>query len=327
MKTLQIITISRQTASGGEEIAEELSNRLGLKLIDRNYVLENILPDIADEHQLHMLEQSSKFYTKIVNQDENDPAKHFTFADYISQCLKKEAEKNNLIILGLGSQIIFKNNPHAVHIKVVASEDMRLKNLEKKYGLHPEEAARNLELADRKHRRYVWRVHEQDWEETTLYHLVINRDGLDLEESLAVLMNLVDIKKDNPIPLESPPEKEKEAINEDQLNDNERNFGHESEKEFARILNMHHIEWEYEPTEFPLEWDAEGNVTMAFRPDFYLTEYDTYVELTTMKRKYTTEKNKKVRLVQEIYPHVKIKIVYKKDFNKLAEKFDFDRSD
>jgi hypothetical protein len=85
---------------------------------------------------------------------------------------------------------------------------------------------------------------------------------------------------------------------------------------------MHHISWEYEPTEFPLEWDAEGNIIMAFRPDFYLTEYDTYIELTTMKRKYVTEKNKKVRLVQEIYPDINIKIVYKKDFHKLVEKFD-----
>lgn len=324
MKALQIITISRQTASGGEEIAQELSNRLGLKLIDRQYVLENWLPKIADEHQLHMLEQSSKYYTKIANPDQS-PEKQITFADFIAQSLKKEAETKNLVILGLGAQMIFKRNHHSIHIKVVASEEKRLKNLEKKYGLHQKEAARHLELADRKHRRYVWRVHQQDWEETTLYHLVINRDGLDLEESLAVLMNLFDIKKENPQPLnknETKPDKE-----EDQLNGNDRNFGHESEKEFAKILDMHHIEWEYEPTEFPLEWDAEGNVTMAFRPDFYLTEYDTYVELTTMKRKYTTEKNKKVRLLQETYPHIKIKIVYKKDFNKLAEKFDFDRSD
>jgi hypothetical protein len=90
---------------------------------------------------------------------------------------------------------------------------------------------------------------------------------------------------------------------------------------------MHHIEWEYEPSEFPLEWDPEGNVIMAFRPDFYLCEHDTYVELTTMKQKYTTEKNKKVRLLQELYPHIKIKIVYKKDFEQLAEKFDLNGSE
>lgn len=321
MSSLQIITISRQTASGGEEIAEELSKRLALKLIDRNYILKNCLAKIADDHQMHMLKQSSKFYTKIVNPKENDPKKQFSFADHIADFLKKEAKKNNLLIIGLGAQLIFNNNPYAIHIKVMASEKFRLNKLEKKFGLHPEQAKRNLELSDRKHRRYIWRVHDHDWEDNSLYHLVINSEGLSLEESLAILMNLYDIKKNNPQALNSYPKKElaKYQVN----SENDRNFGHKSEEEFAKILNMHHIKWEYEPTEFPLEWDPEGNVTMAFRPDFYLTEHDTYVELTTMKRKYTTEKNKKVRMLQEIYPHVKIKIVYKKDFEKLAEKFDF----
>ncbi|MFP4020141.1 MAG: cytidylate kinase family protein [Halanaerobium sp.] len=326
---MQIITISRQTASGGEEIAEELANRLALKLIDRRFVLENWLPEVADEHQLHMLEQSSKFYTKIAN-PEAEKDNQINFAQFIAQRLKKEAENNNLLILGLGAQIIFKNNPYAIHFKIVASTEYRIKELEKKYGLHKKEAARELELADRKHRRYVWRIHEQDWEETTLYHLTINRDGLNLEESLSVLMNLIDLKKENPKPLSNNRENKKVKDNDQDKeieNDSQRNFGHESEKEFARILNMHHIKWEYEPSEFPLEWDPEGNVIMAFRPDFYLTEHDTYVELTTMKRKYTTEKNKKVRLLQELYPHINIKIVYKKDFEQLAEKFDLDRGE
>jgi cytidylate kinase len=319
---MQIITISRQTASGGEEIAEELSNRLGLKLIDRSFVLKNWLPEVADDHQLHMLEQSSKFYTKIVNSD-SEKEKQITFADFIAQRLKKEAENSNLLILGLGAQIIFKNHPYALHFKIVASEEYRIKELGKRYGLHKNEAARELELADRKHRRYIWRIHEQDWEETTLYHLTLNRDGLSLEESLSVLMNLVDLKKENPKALNNDDKTKKEEVK----NDSQRSFGHESEKEFAKILDMHHLKWEYEPCEFPLEWDPEGNVIMAFRPDFYLTEHDTYVELTTMKRKYTTEKNKKVRLLQKLYPHIKIKIVYKKDFEQLAEKFELDRSE
>lgn len=314
---MQIITISRQTASGGEKIAEELSKNLGLKLINRQYVLENWLPQVADEHQLHMLEQSTKFYTKTAN-PKADQKEQFSFSDYIARRLKEEARENNLLVVGLGAQLIFKDNPYAVHIKIAASEEFRIKKLQEKHGLHPEEAQRTLELSDRKHRRYVWRVFEHDWEDTSLYHLVINSEGLSLEESLAVLMNLFDIKKENPKPLNNNKENNKKEME----SDSDRSFGHESEKEFAKVLDMHHIKWEYEPTEFPLEWDPEGKVTMAFRPDFYLSEHDTYVELTTMKRKYTTEKNKKVRLVQELYPHINIKIVYKKDFEQLAEKFE-----
>ena len=60
-------------------------------------------------------------------------------------------------------------------------------------------------------------------------------------------------------------------------------FGHPSEELFANLLDFYRLAWEYEPRSFPLQWDKEGNVTEAFTPDFYLPEYDLYVELTTMK--------------------------------------------
>ncbi|MFA5675597.1 MAG: hypothetical protein WDA65_03660, partial [Christensenellales bacterium] len=94
-----------------------------------------------------------------------------------------------------------------------------------------------------------------------------------------------------------------------------------SEAEFARLLDMYHIDWIYEPKTFPVEWDASGNVTSAFSPDFYLPKFDTYIELTTMNQKYVTEKNKKVKKLRELYPGINIKIVYKKDFHSLLGRF------
>ena len=94
----------------------------------------------------------------------------------------------------------------------------------------------------------------------------------------------------------------------------------ETEEEFARILDMFNIEWIYEPKTFPVEWDAEGNVTMAISPDFFLPKFNLYLELTTMDQRYVTKKNKKMRLVQELYPGTNIRIVYKKDFNELVDR-------
>jgi hypothetical protein len=88
---------------------------------------------------------------------------------------------------------------------------------------------------------------------------------------------------------------------------------------------MYGIVWEYEPKTFPVQWDAEGNVTKAFSPDFYLTKFDTYIEITTMEQKYVTTKNKKVKRLRELYPGININIVYKKDFNSLIKRFGLDR--
>ena len=64
-----------------------------------------------------------------------------------------------------------------------------------------------------------------------------------------------------------------------------------------------------------------SKLPVLFFPDFYLPEFDTYIELTTMKQKYVTEKNKKVKLLQELYPDINVNIVYKKDYHKLLKRF------
>jgi hypothetical protein len=98
-------------------------------------------------------------------------------------------------------------------------------------------------------------------------------------------------------------------------------FAHSSEEELARILDFYHIAWQYEPRTFAIEWDAEGNVVSSFTPDFYLPEHDLYIELTTLKQSLVTKKNRKVRLLRELYPEVNCKILYASDYRKLIEKF------
>lgn len=99
------------------------------------------------------------------------------------------------------------------------------------------------------------------------------------------------------------------------------NFAHQSEQEFARILDFYHIAWQYEPRTFPIEWDAEGHVLRSFTPDFYLPEHGLYIELTTLKQPLVTKKNRKVRRLRDLYPDVNIKILYGSDYRKLIEKF------
>lgn len=98
-------------------------------------------------------------------------------------------------------------------------------------------------------------------------------------------------------------------------------FAHPSERVAAQILDFYRIRWEYEPTTFPIEWDAKGNVLASFSPDFYLPDLDLYIELTTMSQKLVTKKNRKVRRLRELYPDVNIKIFYQKDFRNLLLKY------
>ena len=98
-------------------------------------------------------------------------------------------------------------------------------------------------------------------------------------------------------------------------------FAHNSERQFATLLDFYLIEWRYEPTTFDIEWDRQGNPTQRFSPDFYLPEFDLYIEITTLNQKLVTKKNRKVRRLTSLYPDVRCRILYQRDYLNLLIKY------
>jgi hypothetical protein len=98
-------------------------------------------------------------------------------------------------------------------------------------------------------------------------------------------------------------------------------FAHASEAELARILDFYQVAWEYEPDLFPILFDRDGAVMESFSPDFYLPELDLYIELTTLKQRLVRKKNRKLRRLRELYPGLRIKLLYARDFRALLLKY------
>jgi hypothetical protein len=99
-------------------------------------------------------------------------------------------------------------------------------------------------------------------------------------------------------------------------------FTTDAEREFARLLDFYQVAWQYEPRSFDLRWDPDGKVVERFSPDFYLVDMELYVELTTMKQSLVTRKNRKLRLMRELHPDVKVKLLYNKDIRSLFAKYE-----
>jgi hypoxanthine phosphoribosyltransferase len=98
-------------------------------------------------------------------------------------------------------------------------------------------------------------------------------------------------------------------------------FANQAEVECAKILDYYGVAWEYEPTTFVLEQDEHGRTTEAFTPDFYLPDQDLFVEVTVMKQSLVTRKNRKMRKLRERYPTVRIKLFYRRDLERLAQRY------
>ena len=59
----------------------------------------------------------------------------------------------------------------------------------------------------------------------------------------------------------------------------------------------------------------------AFAPDFYLPEQDLYLEITVMKQSLVTRKHRKLRKLRALYPEIRVKLLYRRDIARLAERF------
>jgi len=306
---LPVITVSRQMCSFGDDIAEALSRKLNWDLISRKNLFSRF-PDIAtNPYDRNMLVESSKYY---LNQRNGNG----TFFEYITRKLQGHLENNPAVLVGLGTQVIFAGRRDALHVRIIASRDVRVARAKKQYHVSDEEANRILETADKRHRKFVSTVTGVDITNPALYHIILNTSDLSVDECVSAVLALL---REHELVRQMELEAEHSEVM-DHLTERPE-LKNQSEAEFAKLLDMYQIEWKYEPKTFPIEWDAEGNVTMAFSPDFYLTKFDTYIELTTMNQKYVTQKNKKVKRLRELYPGINIKIVYKKDFYSLIERF------
>ena len=94
-------------------------------------------------------------------------------------------------------------------------------------------------------------------------------------------------------------------------------FAHESEAALARLFDFYRVTWQYEPRSFPIRWDRRGRAVSFFTPDFYLPEYDLYIEVTVAKPAMNTRKNRKIRLMRDHHPGVRVKLFTRRDVERV----------
>jgi len=98
-------------------------------------------------------------------------------------------------------------------------------------------------------------------------------------------------------------------------------FAHNAEEQLAKLLDFYGVAWEYEPRTFELDWDDGGRPSLAFTPDFFLPDHELFIEVTTLRQELVTRKNRKLRLMGQLYPDVQVRMMYQRDYLGLLVKY------
>ncbi|KRT65784.1 MAG: hypothetical protein XU11_C0019G0005 [Candidatus Dadabacteria bacterium CSP1-2] len=301
---MAIITISELGDGLGQEVARKVSQRLGFILVDSTLIISKL----GIPHEIDVEKD-----TELLFQDKIPPR-------LIKKLIIKHALENNVVVLNLGGEILFRNLPGALHVKIHHSYDGK-------------KETKLIKNRKRSYVSFIKKLYAKKKIVSSFYDLQIKIENMDADFAVDMILKAVETKG---IMAKAGVtwrriEKLKASLNElglyIRLNSEKvkklgiPSFAHPSEKDFVRVLEFYRIKWEYEPRSFPIEWDKNGKVIEEFTPDFYLPDLDTYIELTTLKQKLVTKKNRKLRRLRELYPKVNIKIFYGRDYKKLLQRF------
>jgi cytidylate kinase len=308
---MALIAVSGHPGCRYEEVARITAQRLGFELITQARIQQ-----LAGE----------EFGAQ-------SPIPDKAYASLVTSVLARLATEHHLVYCALGGELQARYFPGMLRVHVVAPENVRIGNL--MLDCHMDrpaarQAMLELEAADRTDRKAKFGKTRTTAE---LFDLVLNAESLSSDQMADLIEAAVaagSLKERGHLSPAAEAQLQFQMrlrlarygiVPPDKITLRKKIFAHQSEEIFANLLDFYRIAWEYEPRSFPIQYDREGNPQEFFTPDFYLPEFDVYVELTTMKQANVTRKNRKVRLLRELYPQINIQVFYQKDFENLVFKY------
>lgn len=311
LEVMALITISGQPGCRAEEVARVTAQKLGFELVTATRLGVLMKEEFGEDKAL--LEKAQR------------PA--------LMSILARLATEHHLVVSVDGAECVFQNFLGVLRVRIVAPEARRVGMVMLDRRIDRPTARkllREMEAAERADRK---RKFGRATAPPELFDVVINAESMSTDQMADLIESAVRSKglmeqgllsaaADAQLQFQARLQLSRYGIIPAGAAALKRSrFSHPSEEIFANLLDFYRIAWEYEPHSFPIAWDKDGRVLESFTPDFYLPEFDLYVELTTMKQGLVTKKNRKVKLLREIYPHINIQVFYQKDFQNLVFKY------
>ncbi|MGE5235795.1 MAG: AAA family ATPase [Acidobacteriota bacterium] len=200
-----VVTISRQLASGGSFIGQQIARRLGLRYTDREILAHAARESGVHEADLEGLEERSRgFWRSVLRQYSLGapeapyvaPPVPLLYEDDLfaleSAIIKRVAARFDAVIVGRAGFHVLADHPGLVSIRIYAPQPWRVRRAMELYGLEDERAARELiERSDQQRSAFVRAFTGRDWNDARAHHLCLDPSALGLELAADLAVRLV----------------------------------------------------------------------------------------------------------------------------------------
>ena len=183
---MAIITISRQFGSLGDEIAKATAEALQYEYIEKNQISD-------------VLSKFGFSSSDVDKYDEKKPSLWQSllmhkelFALYIRAVVCELASQKDVVLVGRGGQVILRDIPGTFHVRIIAPYETRVKRTIEQAGYENKQAQQMVRQVDRDSSGYLSTYFDTDWDESTLYDLIINTRVMNLNKSVELITCAVD---------------------------------------------------------------------------------------------------------------------------------------
>ncbi len=184
---MAVITISRQVAALGDEIATALAKEIGYKFIGRKDIEARIVELGFPAEKLKKYDERKPGFFASLAKDRDE------YLDYLQLAVLEAAAKDNCILIGRGSFVILENLPNHFAVRFVANEAVRMERLKQEFGWEDKQAKQRISESAANRVGFHKSFFNVDNEDATHYHLVLNTGMLDVDSSVKILKELKDI--------------------------------------------------------------------------------------------------------------------------------------
>lgn len=186
---MAIITISRGTYSGGKELAECLSEKLGYRLLSR----EQLLADAAEEFGVSEKELENALMNK-PGFLEGLSLKRIHYIAYVTAAMCKEVQNDNVVYHGQAGHLLLHGVPHHLRLKVVADMEYRIKAAMERGNFTREKAIQYIKRIDEERDKWVKAVYSVDRNDPYIYDMVINLEHISIRSACELVAQAVELE-------------------------------------------------------------------------------------------------------------------------------------
>jgi hypothetical protein len=193
--SFRFLTIARDEGSLGDDIAQELSRKLGWQVFDKEIVTRIAENTKVRENLVKQLDQKSQgLIQDIVSRILKLELHSFGVQEYHETLLTTLiciAAHGSAILVGRGANFALKDNGRGLCIRVTASSEVRVQRLSRSWKVDPEKARHRMQADDKERREFIRQHFKKDFDDSRFYDLIFNTDHLSIEQIVASVLSII----------------------------------------------------------------------------------------------------------------------------------------